>query len=72
MSEGGHKERLERQTEEEKDEWEERIERSSCSKFHYSLQECYSEHGDWRLCQREMEQFKKCMDEQNKLKRTSK
>lgn len=57
--------------EEEVDEWEERVERSSCAKFHYALQECYSTHGDWRQCQREMAEFRECMDAQKKLKRTN-
>ncbi len=67
MSEGGQEEGHS-EDQEERDEWEERIERSSCSKFHYALQECYWEHKDWRQCQREMAEFRRCMDEQSKLK----
>ena len=66
---GGHKEKLEAQTEEEKDEYEERIEKSGCAEYHYALQDCYFEHNDWRKCRKEMEDFKKCVAEQNK-KRT--
>ena len=61
-----HKEKLENLTEDDKDLYEELIDKSGCAKFHYALQDCYFEHKDWRQCRKEMEDFKKCTDQQNK------
>ena len=63
---GHHKQRLEEQSEEEKDVYETLIENSGCSKFHFALQDCYFEHNDWRKCQKEMTEFKRCMSEHGK------
>ncbi len=63
-----HKEKLENQSEEEKDLYEELIEKSGCAQFHFALQDCYFEHNDWRKCTKEMEEFKKCSKEQNEKK----
>lgn len=61
-----HKERREQQSEEEKDLYETLIENSGCSKFHFALQDCYFENNDWRKCQKEMTEFRQCMNEHNK------
>ena len=45
----------------EEDVYERLVEKAPCAQFHFKLQECYSEHGDWRRCQGEMEEFRKCM-----------
>lgn len=45
----------------EEDVYERLVEKSPCAQFHFKLQECYSEHGDWRRCRGEMEAFRKCM-----------
>ena len=68
MASSSHKELLENQSKEEKDMYEILLENSGCSKFHFSLQDCYFEHNDWRQCRKEMEEFKKCMSKQNKSK----
>ena len=60
------KEKLEQQSEEEKDVYETLIENSGCSRFHFALQDCYFEHNDWRKCQKEMAEFKQCMSEHSK------
>ena len=59
-----HKEKIQNQTEEEKDVYETAIENSGCSKFHFALQDCYFEHNDWRKCRKEMEDFKLCVSRQ--------
>lgn len=52
-------------TDEERDPYELRIEKSGCSEYHYKLQECYIEHNnDWRECQQEMKAFRECMSKQ--------
>lgn len=53
---------------EEKDDFEVILEKSGCSQFHYALQDCYFEHKDWRKCQKEMEAFKKCVNQQQQNK----
>ena len=63
-----HKEKLENLTEEEKDSYEIALEKSGCSQFHFALQDCYFEHKDWRMCQKEMAEFKRCYDSKNKKK----
>ena len=59
-----HKEKLEQQSEEEKDLYETLVENSGCSKYHFALQDCYFEHNDWRKCQKEMTEFRQCMSKQ--------
>lgn len=54
---------------EERDTFEIALEKSGCSKFHYTLQDCYFEHKDWRKCQKEMAEFKKCTEEHNRKKK---
>jgi cytochrome c oxidase assembly factor 4 len=46
--------------EEDKDEWELRIERTGCAKENERLQVCYLKNHDWRKCVEEMTKFKKC------------
>jgi len=41
------------QTEDEPDEWEQRIDRGGCAKEHYKLQDCYMGTKDWRKCKEE-------------------
>ena len=59
-------------TPEEEDPYESAIERSGCARHHHALQDCYLEHGDWRKCQREMQEFRECVDKQNKRKQRTK
>lgn len=44
------------------------IENSGCAKYHYALQDCYIEKKDWRQCKKEMEEFQRCNEAQQKLK----
>ena len=67
MSEGGSKDR-EGGGDEEEDFFNTAIQRSGCAKEHYTLQDCYSNKGDWRECKKEMAQFRTCMDQQRKMK----
>lgn len=67
MVAGHHKQKLEQQSEEE-DVYETLIENSGCSKFHFALQDCYFEHGDWRKCQKEWQSLE-CMSDHSKQKR---
>ena len=64
----GHKEKLQNQSEEEKDLYETLIEQSGCAKYHFALQDCYFEHNDWRKCRKEMEEFKMCVNKQRTTK----
>jgi len=47
---------------------------SGCFDAHYKVQECISEHKDWRRCKDTVEAFKKCMknytDLQNRNRET--
>lgn len=56
-------------TEEERDSYEQALETSGCSQFHFALQDCYFEHKDWRKCQKEMADFKKCTEKHKKKQR---
>lgn len=58
--------------EEEEDPFYTIIEKSGCSKYHYALQDCYTEKKDWRECKKEMEEFKQCNMAQQKLKNRTK
>ncbi|XP_029457976.1 cytochrome c oxidase assembly factor 4 homolog, mitochondrial [Rhinatrema bivittatum] len=55
--------------EEEEDPLDQMISRSGCAAFHSVLQECMSEHRDWRKCQQHVQRFKACMQERQE-KRT--
>lgn len=62
-----HKDRLQNETEEEEEDFFNTvIDKSGCAEFHYALQDCYFEQGDWRKCTKEMEEFRKCMNKQSK------
>ena len=58
--------------EEEEDPYYTILEKSGCAKYHYALQDCYSEKRDWRECKKEMDEFKKCNMAQQKLKNRTK
>ena len=57
--------------EEEEDFFNVTIHQSGCAKEHYSLQDCYSDRGDWRKCTEEMTQFRACMARQKRGKSNS-
>ena len=54
---------IEKDVDEEEDLYETLLEKSGCAKLHYALQDCYFEHNDWRKCQKEMQEFKKCVEQ---------
>jgi hypothetical protein len=53
-SASGHQKHISTSTEDEPDEWDQRIERGGCAKEHYKLQECYLDTKDWRKCKDEV------------------
>ena len=55
--------------EEEEDPFYTIIEKSGCAKYHYALQDCYTEKKDWRECKKEMEAFQQCNEAQQRLKK---
>lgn len=54
------------QSGEEEDPVESMIGKTGCLKLHYAVQECMGENQDWRKCQAQVAEFKKCMDESRK------
>ncbi|XP_056643612.1 cytochrome c oxidase assembly factor 4 homolog, mitochondrial [Diorhabda carinulata] len=44
--------------------------KTGCINLHYKVQDCYSETKDWRKCQLEVNEFRKCMEkhQQSRLK----
>ncbi|KAK6501058.1 hypothetical protein TWF481_008909 [Arthrobotrys musiformis] len=42
------------------DEWDIRIEKTGCAAENESLQMCFDRTKDWRVCQKELAQFKDC------------
>ncbi|KAI9582851.1 cytochrome c oxidase assembly factor 4 homolog, mitochondrial [Glossina fuscipes] len=37
------------------------LKKTGCIDYHYRVQECIAEFGDWRHCQNKVQDFKKCM-----------
>ncbi|KAF7992106.1 hypothetical protein HCN44_001431 [Aphidius gifuensis] len=51
---------------------EQMLKKTGCIDLHYQVLECNSEKKDWRLCKKEVQEFKACMtkyQEQQKLNR---
>ncbi|GFN98919.1 coiled-coil-helix-coiled-coil-helix domain-containing protein 8 [Plakobranchus ocellatus] len=44
------------------------INKTGCLQLHYAVQECMGEKQDWRLCQKEVTEFRKCMEQGMKKK----
>jgi cytochrome c oxidase assembly factor 4 len=45
------------------DNWNKAIRKTGCYDENETLQLCYADNGrDWRMCKKEMEIFKKCME----------
>jgi cytochrome c oxidase assembly factor 4 len=38
------------------------INKTGCLQLHYAVQECMGEKKDWRQCQKEVTEFRKCME----------
>ncbi|XP_056417114.1 cytochrome c oxidase assembly factor 4 homolog, mitochondrial [Hyla sarda] len=52
--------------EEEEDPVDQMISRTGCTALHYAVQECMAEHGDWRRCQEQVQNFRNCMQDHQK------
>ncbi|KAK6543242.1 hypothetical protein TWF694_000009 [Orbilia ellipsospora] len=52
-------------TEDDSNEWEMRIDKTGCSKEHEKLQSCFDNTRDWRVCQKELRDFKDCWSKRN-------
>lgn len=37
------------------------LKKTGCIDYHYRVQECIAEFGDWRHCQNKVQDFKACM-----------
>lgn len=57
--------------EDEPDDWDKRISNTGCAGENTQLNDCFFEKKDWRLCKREMEEFKACWTKQKNDKRTA-
>lgn len=53
------------------DEWDQRIIDTGCYQENLNLQLCHADKGDWRECLKEMEEFRKCWDNNKNNQRTS-
>jgi cytochrome c oxidase assembly factor 4 len=54
----GHEKHVSTSTDDEPDEWDERIERGGCAQEHFKLQDCYMASKDWRKCKGEVDPSK--------------
>lgn len=52
--------------EEEDDEYVKMIKGTGCYEQHIVLHECYFDSKDWRKCRKELEEFKKCIQSNQK------
>nr|ADD38704.1 Coiled-coil-helix-coiled-coil-helix domain-containing protein 8 [Lepeophtheirus salmonis] len=48
--------------EEEEDLVDRMLNKTGCMNLHYQVQFCMAEKKDWRLCQKEVQDFKSCMN----------
>ncbi|KAK6183295.1 hypothetical protein SNE40_010801 [Patella caerulea] len=53
---------------EEEDPVETLINKTGCAKLHYAVQDCMAEHQDWRKCQKEVTEFRTCVEKNMKKK----
>jgi cytochrome c oxidase assembly factor 4 len=44
----------------------EKLTKVGCLELHYKVQDCFFDKKDWRQCQVEIKEFKKCLDENKK------
>jgi len=57
-------------SEEDEDPVESMLKKTGCLEKHYKVQECIAETRDWRKCQEVVTEFRRCMEEHNKRKKT--
>ncbi|KAL4228447.1 Cytochrome oxidase assembly factor 4 [Mactra antiquata] len=48
------------------------IKKTGCSELSYAVQECFVETRDWRQCQKQIGEFKKCIDDFKKSQTSKK
>ncbi|KAI0907087.1 hypothetical protein F4823DRAFT_565153 [Ustulina deusta] len=58
-------------TDDEPDEWDQRIFSTGCADENANLTDCYWVKKDWRACKQEMEIFRACWKKHNNDERTS-
>ncbi|XP_078001059.1 uncharacterized protein LOC144453611 [Glandiceps talaboti] len=46
------------------------LKRTGCIEYHYAVQECMSETRDWRKCQKEVTEFRQCIQKQHQQAET--
>ncbi|KAL5008549.1 hypothetical protein ScPMuIL_014130 [Solemya velum] len=39
------------------------LNKSGCGELHYAVQECMADNKDWRKCQKQVMEFRKCVEE---------
>jgi len=49
-------------TDEELDKVEQHLTKIGCLELHYAVQECMFDHKDWRKCQDQVAEFRKCVE----------
>lgn len=38
------------------------LKKTGCLELHYAVQECVAETRDWRQCQKQVQEFRKCVE----------
>ncbi|KAF7503142.1 hypothetical protein GJ744_004284 [Endocarpon pusillum] len=56
--------------EDDPDDWDKRIFSTGCAEEQLKMNDCYSDHKDWRICKKEMEAFRECWKRKGNEKRT--
>lgn len=60
------KDQLNTQNNEDEDPVDAMISKTGCLKLHHAVQMCIAEKKDWRLCQDEVNEFRKCIEKAKK------
>lgn len=50
---------------------EQMLKKTGCMELHFKVQECIAETQDWRKCQNQVSEFKKCMAKYQETKQNS-
>lgn len=53
------------------DPFEAMLKKSGCAELHYAVQDCMAEHQDWRKCQKEVAEFRACIEKNQKKNQKS-
>ncbi|XP_076100609.1 uncharacterized protein LOC143069723 [Mytilus galloprovincialis] len=54
-----------KEDDEEEDPVDKMLTKTGCKELHYLVQDCMGEHNDWRKCQKEVTEFRKCMEKKS-------